>query len=218
MQNRINVIIIEDHTILRELLAESLTAKNGISVVGQWKDAENALVHLTDKRVDIAIVDNYLPYPGMSGIDFTMRACAQCPSLKVIILTMDANERVVRKAFQAGAAGYVLKTAPVEELKFAIRAVLRGQSYISTELTRCILFDADPSQNGQNESLNPDDDTVLMLEKARDGLSNKAIADLLGIPISMVKARFARLMKRLNAKDRTETVVIAMRKGIININ
>jgi len=188
----------------------------GIVVTAQCRDAESALQLLPDQRVDIAIVDNYLPYPGMSGIEFTKRARARCPSLKVIILTMDANEKMVRKAFEAGASGYVLKTAPVEELRFAISTVLRGQSFVCTELTRCMLFDMGSFQKRNIENLDTDGEAVFMLEKARDGLTNKAIANLLGLSLTVVKTRFSRLMKRLNAKDRTEAVVIAMQKGIIS--
>jgi DNA-binding NarL/FixJ family response regulator len=217
MKSQINLIIVEDHTILRELLAESLIESMDAVISGHWQDAESALEHLAGHRVDIAIVDNHLPYPGMSGIEFTAKACAICPSLKVIILTMDTNERFVRKAFEAGASGYVLKTAPVDELRFAIRAVMRGQPYVSAEITRCILFEQDPIPKGTHNNHDINAEIIFMLEKARDGLGNKEIADLLGVHLSVVKTRFSRLMKRLNAKDRTETVVIAMKKGIIGM-
>ena len=77
MHDQVNVVIIEDHTILMELLAESLTDSMGIVVTTQCRDAESALQLLPDQRVDIAIVYNYLPYPGMSGIEFTKRARAR---------------------------------------------------------------------------------------------------------------------------------------------
>jgi two-component system, NarL family, response regulator LiaR len=219
MQEQIRIIIIEDHTMVRQLLTDSLADSGQIMVVGHWKSAEAALEFLHEnKNVDIAIVDTHLPCPGMNGIQFLESARIRCPFLKFIILTMDNDELLIRGAFEAGASGYLLKTAPIEELKFAIQTVVRGQTYISAELTEHILFGAEHYKPAQQKALDLNGELIMMLEKARDGLGNKEIAEQLGLSLTVVKSRFARLMRRLNAKDRTETVIIALRKGLIGLH
>lgn len=216
MKKSIKLIIIEDQDILREALVCLLKTIPGFEVTGSWPDAEIALEHSVTGYAGVALVDLHLR--SIDGIEFTSIARARYPRLKVIILTVYDSEMMIHRAFQAGAKGYIPKNASMEELTFAIRSVHQGQVFLSPALTeRFIVWNrTNCNDNGSihDEFLNED---VAMLRMARDGKSNKEIAKHLSIPVTKVKYRFSALMKRLDARDRTNCVLQAIRKGVIEM-
>ncbi|MHC9543113.1 MAG: response regulator [Vulcanimicrobiota bacterium] len=216
MKKSIKLIIIEDQAILRESLACLLKTIPGFEVTGSWPDAEIALEQSVTGYADIALVDLHLR--NINGIEFTSMARTRYPRLKVIILTVYDNEMMIHRALQAGAKGYIPKNASMDELTFAIRSVHQGQVFLSPALTeRFIVWNRTHcNDKGSIHDDFPYED-VAMLRMARDGKSNKEIAKHLSIPVTKVKYKFSALMKKFDARDRTQCVLQAIRKGIIEM-
>lgn len=211
MCNKIKTIIIEDENILRDMLVKALSLTEGFEVLGDWEDGESALKNLEKASPDIAIVDYRLP--GMDGIEFARKVSLCCPGIKTLILTADRRETLVKKAFNAGATGFLYKEARFDELMFAIKAVGRGDTYLYTGLIKDIIILKDTWV--EEESLAPECVTILKL--ASKGLANKEIADRMKISLDTVKYRFEQILKTLNARDRTNAVVKALQMGIIDV-
>jgi len=216
MNNTIKVIIIEDQKILREALSNLLESVPDIELIGKWPDAKTALEHSDTDSANVALVD--LRLPGIDGIDFVSMAQERFPCLKAIIMTVCEEEAIINRAFKFGAAGYITKNVSADELSLAIRSVHRGQVFLSPDLTKPYI-DWIRTHHDGNDS--PDEgflyEHITMLRMARDGKSNKEIAEHLCIPITRVKSHFSSLMKKLRANDRTHCVVKALRQGIIEM-
>ncbi len=216
MKKSIKIIIIEDQKILREAISNLLESVPEFDVIGKWPDAKTALEHSDTASANVALVDLHLP--GIDGIEFTSIALDKYHHLKAIIMTVYENEAIIHKAFKAGAAGYISKNVSIDELSFAIRSVHRGQVFLSPDLTKPYIDWIRDHHNDISCSyggfLN---EHITMLRMARDGKSNKEIAEFLSIPVTTVKSQFSILMKKLNANDRTHCVVKAMRQSIIEM-
>lgn len=146
MKKKIRITVIEDIKVMRELLAHRLQLADEFDVKGQWKDAESALKSFRSKTADVAVVDYLLP--GMNGIEFTRKARHEFPDLRIIILTVDRNIKLIREAFIAGASGYLVKDTTVEEMIFAIKAVSRGKMYVCTDLIKELVMSTGSPGNG----------------------------------------------------------------------
>jgi DNA-binding NarL/FixJ family response regulator len=214
--NKISLIIIEDHTILRELLVNSLSSEDHIEVLGDFPDAESALKDLKNSAPDIAIVDNILP--GMSGLAFTEKALVIKPGLKIIFLSMCIEKQIIIKAFKAGAAGYLPKDVTSRELLDAISAVQAGETFLSPRITRKILDILMSPQVEEKKDKILTEEQIRMLKLASKGYTNKEIASKLGVPVTTIKSRFFDVCKKLNARDRTQTVIEAMKLGLLAID
>lgn len=210
MSEHISLIVLEDQTILRETLSAYISTFDGLIVLGNFRDAESALKFIARHPANVAIVD--LKLPGIDGIEFTIRAREVCPDMRCIILTLLEQEWRISRALEAGAAAFLSKDIQMEELVFAIRAVFRGDAFISPKLTRSfVTFKTHSAPEKYGLSI----DCIAMLKLAREGVSNKEIANHLGFTLPLVKHRFTEILKKLEARDRTHAVMTAVRKGLI---
>jgi len=209
------ILIIDDHRLFREaighvlrgldekiVLIEAGTAEEGIGMVRHYKD------------LDLILLD--LGLPGMGGLSSLPRLLELAPAAPVVVVSGSAGDEDVRSAIGAGAAGFIPKTASSHELASALRVVLSGEIYVPPHLISAVDGDAAPAlapAGVRTTSLTPRQAEVLQL--MGDGLSNKSIASRLDVSEGTVKLHVNAVLRALNARNRTEAVVEANRRGLL---
>jgi two-component system, NarL family, response regulator len=210
--DKIRIIIIEDHNVLRETLVISLNMEEEFEILGHWGCAEDALEFLRQHTVDMAIVDYILP--GIDGAAFAVKAREIQRDIKVLMLSMYTNDESVLKAFESGAVGFVPKHATIAELVSAVKSVRPGEPLLSQRLTAQFINYC--SKLKRSEPLLSDMHREI-LKMAAEGWSNKEISRETGIPVPQVKYLFQSIFKILASRDRTHSVVRAIKRGILNL-
>ncbi len=210
------ILIVDDHAIVRAGLRLLLQAQPDLAVVGEASGAEEAFRAVREVRPDVVLMD--IAMPGTTGLEATRRIKAEHPGVQILALTMHENEQYFFEMLHAGAAGYVVKGAPPEELIDAIRSVTRGQAYLSPPLTRRLLDDyLSRVKEGQppGDPLTEREREVLRL--IAEGLTSKEIAARLAISPYTVERHRANAMAKLNLHNRAELIRYAIRKGLIDL-
>ena len=210
------VLLADDHGIVRRGMRALLESEPRIEVAGEAADGREALKLCASLEPDIAIID--IAMPQLNGIDVTAQALKQSPKLKVIILSMYADESYVLRALMAGAKGYLLKEATEEDLIPAVRAVAAGKSYFSPAISRVLLEDyvRHLQRRGMQDSYDLLTDREReVLQLLAEGRSNKEVATVLDLGLSTVETHRANLMQKLDLHNTAEIVLYAVRKGII---
>ncbi|MCU0749463.1 MAG: response regulator transcription factor [Akkermansiaceae bacterium] len=202
----VRILLADDHSVVRMGLAALITTEPGLSVVGHAADGEEAVLQYRTLRPDVVVMD--LLMPKKSGSQATAEIRAAFPAARILILSTSDGDDDVYRALQSGAAGYILKSSPGEQLIPAIHAVMRGEKWIPAEVARSL------ANRSLREELSPREVQVLR-ELARGG-SNKEIAAVLNITEHTVKAHLKNILAKLPARDRTEAVTLALQRGIIH--
>jgi two-component system response regulator NreC len=211
------LLLADDHGIVRRGMRALLELEPGIDVVGEAGDGLEALRLCESLRPDVAILD--IAMPSMNGIEVTTRALKHDPTLRVIILSMHADESYVVRALMAGARGYLLKEATEEDLLPAVRAVAAGKSFFSPAVSRLLLEDyvRTLKQRGLEDSYHLLTDREReILQLLAEGRSNKEVAGVLGVGLSTVETHRANLMQKLGLRNTAEIVLYAVRKRVIS--
>lgn len=203
-QPAMRVLLVDDHTIMRQGLAAVLQA-HGVDVVGQAADGETALALFDELRPDVCILD--LRMTPMDGVEVTAALRARDPDARIILLTTYDTDEDVFRGLQAGAASYLLKDVDAEELVDTLRLVYCGRRVISAEIASKLAFHV------ASESLTSRQTEVL--RSLVDGRSNREIAETLFISEGTVKAHIKAILSKLDARDRTQAVSIALRRGLV---
>lgn len=202
----VRILLADDHSVVRMGLEALITTEPGLSVVGHAADGEEAVIQYRTLHPDVVVMD--LLMPKKSGSQATAEIRAAFPAARILILSTSDGDDDVYRALQAGAAGYILKSSPGEQLIPAIHAVMRGEKWIPAEVARSL------ANRSLREELSPREVQVLQ-ELARGG-SNKEIAVVLNITEHTVKAHLKNILAKLPARDRTEAVTVALQRGIIH--
>ena len=212
------IVLVDDHRVVREALAYSLDQEPDFQVVGSWPEAESALAFLDSASFDVALLDYSLP--GMDGISATRRMLQEHPQIRTLILSMHCQEKLVLDAFEAGVRGFLPKDCSVAELTEAIRTVLKGDTVISPRIASQLIAFCQRLRDGDGDGP-PNPLTAIQLEILRlaaSGYANKEIADRTGLPLNTVKLRLKEIFTRLNARDRTHAVLVALRMGLFGLD
>lgn len=210
------LLLADDHGIVRRGMRALLELEPDLEVVAETGDGLEALRLCEGLRPDVAILD--IAIPSMNGIEVATRALKHDPSLKVVILSMHADETYVLRALMAGARGYLLKEATEEDLVPAVRAVAGGKSFFSPAVSRLLLDDyvRQMKQRGLEDTYHLLTDREReVLQLLAEGRSNKEVATLLGVGLSTVETHRANLMQKLGLRNTAEIVLYAVRKRII---
>ncbi|MCK6483933.1 MAG: response regulator transcription factor [Phycisphaerae bacterium] len=213
--NRIRILLADDHALVRAGIRSLLSDLAGMEVVAEAADGREALQLIERHRPDVVLMD--IMMPGLNGLDAAARVAAHHPDTRVIILSMNATEEYVYQALRAGASGYVLKDARPAELEEAVRAVVRGDAYLSSAVSRHVVAAFRQKPNGAARSLDqltPRQREVLQL--IAEGASNKQIAQKLGISVKTAEGHRAQLMQTLNIHDVAGLVRYAIRMGLVS--
>ncbi|HET6847818.1 MAG TPA: response regulator transcription factor [Gaiellales bacterium] len=204
----IRVLVVDDHTIVRDGLVQLLAAAPDLEVVGSAGDGTAAVELAAEQRPEIVLMD--LSMPGMSGIEATRLIGERCPGAQVLVLTSFVDRDRVVEALDAGAIGYLLKDTEPAELISAIRSAARGESPIDPRAARTML--SAQRATGPLESLTDREREVLGL--VADGLPNKQIARRLDISEKTVKAHLTSAYRTIGVDDRVQAGIWARRQGL----
>lgn len=204
------VLLVDDHTLFRAGVRMLLSGEPGIEVIGEAASGEQALELLKEQLADVVLLD--IALPGMNGVVTAQRLRERHPKTQVIVLSMYKEEEYVAGALKAGASGYLLKDATRDELRLAIDAVRRRQTYISPAVSHMLVGPFVQSA-GDADPLTPRQKQVLML-LAR-GLSAKQVAAQLHLSTKTVETHRTMLMERLGLRNLPALVLYAVRNGLI---
>jgi len=208
----IRVVLADDHAVVRAGIRRILEEVPDIHVVAEAEDGERAIQAISDARPDVAVLD--VRMPKATGIDVTRWVREHLPSTAVLVLSAYDDDPYVLAVLQAGANGYVLKTADAEDIVRAVRAVREGKSALDPEVARKVLQKvANPQAEPAFEPLSARERDVLAL--VAKGHTNKAIGSELGISARTVQGHLAKIFGKLQAESRTEAVMRAVSLGLV---
>jgi two-component system, NarL family, response regulator LiaR len=212
MPDPIRVLIVDDHSVVREGLRAFLELQDGFEVVGEAADGEKAIVSATRLRPNVILMD--LVMPQLDGVAAMRRLREEVPDARVIVLTSFLDDDKLLPALRAGAAGYLLKNAEPQELARAVRAAHSGEAVLDP-VVAARLVETLAAADGQEplDRLTPREREVLVL--VGRGFSNKRIAKELGIAEKTVKTHVGHVLAKLGVTDRTQAAVVAVRSGIV---
>lgn len=217
-EKNINVLLVDDHSVVRQGCRTILSQRKGITVIGEAATGHEAIEKTDALRPDIVVMD--LNIPGMNGIEALRRIRAKHEQVQVIILSVHTDEAYVYRALEAGAAGYVVKQGAGKELLDAVEAALSGNMYLSPAISRSVVrsYLKRPSSPARliEDPLTPKEREVLQL--LTEGLSNKAIAQRLTASPRTVETHRHNLMKKLDIHTLPGLVKYAIRKKIISVD
>ena len=211
----IRVLLADDHRLMRAGLRALLKSLELVQVVAEAGNGHEAIQLAEQHQPDIVIMD--IGMPELNGLEATARIVKLAPAPRIIVLSMHANEEYVRRALQAGAAGYLLKGAEPAELELAIRAVMRGETYLTPAVSKQVVQNyLHPREMKTNpiQELTPRQREVLQL--VAEGHSTNDIAQKLNLSVKTVDTHRTELMQRLDIHDIAGLVRYAIRIGLIN--
>lgn len=212
----VKILLTDDHKIVRDGIKLMLEPQAGIDVVDEAENGERALEILEKELVDIVVMDINMPV--MDGITATKKIKEEYPDVKVLALTMSNDDLHIRQMIQAGASGYIMKSAGRSELKAAIDAIMEGKHYFSDEATESIMMDL---VKGKGKSTDPDpihitDRELEILELIVQEHTNQEIAEKLYISSRTVDAHRRNLLQKTGARNTAGLVKYAFQHNLIS--
>jgi DNA-binding NarL/FixJ family response regulator len=211
-KTKIKVLLADDHHMVRAGIRQLLESASDIQVIAEAGDGEEAQALIQKHKLDVAVLD--IQMPKASGIEVTRWVRAQIPEIGVLILTAYDDDPYVTAVLQAGANGYVLKTASTDELIQAVRDVYEGKSVLDPAITRKLMSNL--FKGSEKKVIDPLTDRELdVLRLAAKGFTNKAIGVQLNISDRTVQGHLAHIFAKLQANSRTEAVMRAVSLGLI---
>ena len=213
------VILADDHKLFIEGIAGMLSAVEGIEIAGKAHTGKDALQMTLDKKPDLVVLD--ITMPDMYGIEVTRKIKAKLPDVKILILSMHLDLRMIIEVLQAGADAYTLKDSEPSELITAVKNVLAGKMYLSSKVIKLLVRDyiskhSVPLSLEQLKDLSARERQVLSL--ISESKSIKEIAEELHISRSTADTHKANLMRKLGCENTNELIRFAMREGIVDLD
>ena len=210
----IRILLADDHTLVRAGIRSLVQAIPGIQVVAEAGDGREALSLIETHQPDVALLD--IAMPGLNGLEVAAQVADNFPFVRVMILSMHATEEYVLRALRAGAAGYLLKDADTAELELAIKAVTRGETYLSPAVSKHVteyVRRVGEETHSTLERLTPRQREVLQL--VAEGHTTQEIARMMNLSTKTVETHRTQLMERLNIHDIAGLVRYAVREGLV---
>lgn len=211
----IRLMLADDHRMLREGLRRSMT-EEGFQVVGEAGDGEEAVRLAAELQPDVILMD--VSMPDVDGVEATRRIRDLIPETRVIMLTMHPDQDVVAAALRAGAAGYLVKDCSTEEIAEAVRLAASDDAAMSADVAASMLDEVRrlPEEPDEERVVTKREEEVLQL--IADGCSTTEVAEKLFISQKTVKNHLASIYQKLDARDRTQAVLRAVRMGIVRLS
>ena len=217
---RIRILIVDDHAILRQALHQLLELRPEVEVVGDAANGREAVAATEKLMPDVVLMDMVMP--GLNGLEATRQIRKRFPKTRVLILTGYMEDEQILSALRAGAAGYVVKRSDTEELLLGIQAVHRGNTYFSSAISdgdavNQYLWQAKKEDGKAGYDLLTSREREV-LQLIAEGYSNQKIAQELFISVKTVEAHKAHIMSKLHARNRTDLIRYALRKGLVGLD
>jgi len=206
-QDRIRVLSVDDHPLLREGIAMIVNNQPDMLMVGQAATGSEGIKKFQEHRPDVTLMD--LRLPDLSGIDAMIAIRTEFPEARIIMLTTFEGDVEIQRALEAGARGYMIKSMPPRELVEVIRQVHAGKKRVPPQVAAYL------AEHYSDESLTPRE--ISVLQHVAGGNRNRDIAERLFISEETVKVHIKHIMGKLGASDRTQAIAIAVRRGIIQL-
>jgi DNA-binding NarL/FixJ family response regulator len=215
MTQRIRIVLADDHVMVRQGIRQFLEEAGDVEVVAEAGDGAEAVRAVEAHQPDVAVLD--IRMPGVTGVEATRQIKARFPQVRVLVLTAYDDDPYVFALLQAGADGYVLKTASGDELVRAVRTVHGGRTALSPEIAAKVVRQATSGRpEGAADQVEPlTDREIEVLRLAARGLTNRAIGHELGISHRTVQGHLANIYGKMGVNSRTEAVTEALRRGWI---
>jgi DNA-binding NarL/FixJ family response regulator len=206
-------VIVDDHDVFRRGLAR-LLSEHDIEVVGQAADGWEALKAVARLAPDVVVMD--LSLPRMSGVEAIARITADAPATRVLVLTISVDEVDVTQAILAGASGYLLKDASIDEIVAGVRAAAAGESLISSKVATTLLERVRSTTTAEPEhQAELSEREIEVMRLVAEGMDNAAIAEVLYISPQTVKNHISNILAKLQMENRIQAAVYAVRQGIV---
>ncbi len=205
--NAIRVLVVDDHPVVRQGLVAMLEEAPDILVVGQAENGQEALAVFRQEQPDATLMD--LRMPQMDGVAAITAICTEFPAARIIVLTTYEGDEDIYQGLRAGAKGYLLKDADPEELLSAIRAVQKGQKHIPPRVGAKLLERMASPELSARE--------LEVLQLITTGKSTQAISKALHITERTVNFHVNHILSKLGVEDRTQAVIVALRRGIVSL-
>jgi DNA-binding NarL/FixJ family response regulator len=206
MSDKITVLLVDDHALVRRGFRRLLEDDDSLAVVGEASDGEEAIRMVDELKPQVVVMDAAMP--GTGGLAATRAILAKHPDAAILMLSMHSEETLVGQALDAGAKGYILKNALDLDLAGAVKRVAAGEQVLDPAVVR------PESRSGERSRLSPRELEVLQL--ICDGLSNREIAGKLGLSVNTVAVHRANIMNTLGVHKTAELVVYAIQNGLVN--
>jgi two-component system response regulator NreC len=211
---RVRILLADDHTIVRHGLRRMLEERPDWQVVAEAQDGREAIRLAEQHKPDVAVIDVAMPL--LNGIETTRQLVKRVPGLRVLVLSMHADEVYVTQILKAGAIGYLLKESADVDLFHAVEAVAQGESFFSPSVARLMVDDyVRPKSEGRDryETLSAREREIFQL--VAEAKTNKEIAALLGISLTTVETHRAKILLKLDLHSAAQIALYAVRRGVI---
>lgn len=216
MDNKHRILIVEDHALLRAGLLALLAQEPDMEIAGEADNGRDATRLIPILTPDIVLMD--LVMPGISGIEAIAEIKRSTPDIKILVLTLHRDEEYIHQSLRAGADGYILKDATHDELRIAIRCVLRGKTYLSPDISGKVI--SGYLGNGKSAGISTAWESVThrerqVLKLIAEGRPNKSIAEYLCLSVKTVEKHRSNLMKKLDLHNASMLTAFAIAKGLV---
>ena len=214
--NKIKILLVDDHAVLRDGIRALLGLHDDIEIVGEASEGKEAIEKAQELVPDVVVMD--ITMPGMDGLEATRRIRKKTPAVKVLVLTQHDNKEYILSAIKAGAGGYVPKRALGVELVSAIRAMHEGNSFLYPSAAAALIEDYLRQAGGEEPYNRLGSREREILKLIADGHTNREIAAMLFITVKTVLGYRTKIMKKLDIHNRTELIKYAIRKGLVSMD
>ncbi|MFT9487298.1 MAG: response regulator [Tepidibacillus sp.] len=215
---KIKILLVDDHAVVRSGLMMLMNAQTDMEVVGEAADGNEGINKALELKPDVVLMDLSMPH-GKDGFSATAELKKSMPHLSILILTMHDDDEYLFRGLKAGASGYILKSAPGQELLHAIRTVQKGEAYLYPTATKRLIEGylnfAEKEEQDSLDLLSSREKEVLSFVAL--GYSNKEIADRLVISVKTVENHKAKIMEKLQLTTRPQLVKFAIKKGLLDL-
>ncbi len=212
-----NILIVDDHKIVRDGLKSLISREQGLEVVGEAENGRIAVQMARKLKPRIVIMD--ITMPELNGMDASRQILSEFPGTKIITLSMHSDRRFVMEMFRAGVSGYLLKDCAFDELAQAIKSVISNHKYVSPAIAGTVIDDyVDQTVGGRESSTELTNREREVLQLIAEGMTTKQIANSLNVSVKTVETHRRKIMKKLDIHSIAELTKVAIQEGLTSVD